>query len=157
MTSAIWLTANKTQTCFSPWESPAANFFFYSYTRSCSYLTWVYAIMFMFWPVHITHQIEHYFGYRNQTSLDVIYQASNENTQDSDSSSDDGLMLFKEDKQKVPAKSPKNAATLNEDGTSSNGVFSFRTKSRNIVESESDLKPGEHISSIYGPSGGILT
>ena len=129
--------------------------------------------MFMFWPVQITHQVLGWFGlYRSTTTRkahEVLYQESGGTTgpghgltintaaeSDSDDSSDD-ILMFGGKKKRHPVKSPKNAgAFLEEDGQTPTPVLFFRSASIRD-QSPDDLKPGEHRSSLYAPSGGFLT
>jgi len=62
LASSIYLLVLQPDNCLAPTDSAVFNFLFYSWTRSCSFLLWVYAIMFLFWPVQLTHEIASWFG-----------------------------------------------------------------------------------------------
>ncbi len=116
MTSSIWMMSIKPQNCYAPFSNNFLNFIFFSFTRSCSYLIWVYAIMFLFWDSQLTMTIFETLGI-NQSQLDrtVPVELIDALDEDSNSSEENFWNINSNNKNKRP-KSPKGIPILEEDG-----------------------------------------
>lgn len=128
---------------------------FFSWTRSCSWLLWVYAIMFMFWPSQLTHEIVSWFGVDIRPPAEkqsILVNTKVAQEEDSDDSDEANWMFNSKNDGKATAMKVKSPKGLKDLPLLTEDSDNLETPELKNFRSKSVLKEGEHESTLYAPS-----